>query len=319
MLKPQNAIQTLKTFRHIPDLYWSQKIAESGISLGDIKFDKTSETVFVKPLNLHVAKDKKDFFLRKKFLELAKSCIKNANAKFFVNDEKELVIDIEGIKIIIDTEQELSIIREVFVDGTYNLIYDRPTVIWDIGLNTGMSSLYFSTKENVVGIFGYEPFKMTYDQALRNIALNPEAAQKIQAFNYGVGGEKEETLMLEYNYECKASVGINGMTVDDKKNAERSFSKEEIKLKPARDILASIQSQYPDADIVAKIDCEGAEYDILEALDAEGLLGSLKGIMMEWHNKGPKPLEEKLRKSGFVIFSRRPKSKTIGAIYAVKA
>ncbi|MDY7013066.1 MAG: hypothetical protein SVX43_05600 [Cyanobacteriota bacterium] len=123
MLKPQTAIQTLKTLRHIPDLYWSQKIVESGISLGDLKFDKASETVFVKPLNLHVSKDKKNFFLKKKFLELAKSCIKNANAKFFVSDENELVIEIEGVKIIIDTEQELSIIREVFVDGTYNLIY----------------------------------------------------------------------------------------------------------------------------------------------------------------------------------------------------
>ena len=318
MLKPQTAIQTLKTFRHIPDLYWSQKIVESEVSLGDIKFDKASETVFVKPLKIQVSKDKQDFFLNKKFLELAKSCIKNANAKFFLNDQKELVIEIEGIKIIIDTEQELSIIREVFVDGTYNLIYDRPTVIWDIGLNTGMSSLYFTTKENVVAVFGYEPFKMTYDQALRNIDLNPEAAKKIQAFNYGVGA-KEETLMLEYNYECKASVGVHGVTVDDKKNADRSFSKEEIQLKPAREILASIQAQYPEADVVAKIDCEGAEYEIFEALEAENLLGNLKGIMMEWHNKGPKPLEEKLRKSGFVIFSRRPKSKTIGAIYAVKA
>lgn len=318
MLTTQNTIKMLKTFRHVPDFYWFQKIVESGISISDINFDKTSNTILLKPLGIRVTKEKKIFLLKNKFLALAKSCIRNANAKFFASDEGELIVEIEGIKIIIDTEQELSIVREIFVDGTYNLISDRPTVIWDIGLNTGMSSLYFAAKENVVAIMGYEPFKMTYNQALRNIALNPEVAPKIKAFDYGVGA-KEETLTLDYNYECKASVGIHGVTIQDKANAERSFSQEEIRLKPAGEVLASIQAQYPEADIIAKLDCEGSEYNIISALYADNKLSCLKGVMMEWHNQGPKPLEEYLRKSGFVIFSRRPKSKTIGAIYAVKS
>jgi hypothetical protein len=70
---------------------------------------------------------------------------------------------------------------------------------------------------------------------------------------------------------------------------------------------------------MAKIDCEGSEYEILDALDQANLLNKFKIVIMEWHEKGPEKLETYLRKNNFTIFSRRPKSKAIGMIYAVRS
>jgi hypothetical protein len=39
---------------------------------------------------------------------------------------------------------------------------------------------------------------------------------------------------------------------------------------------------------------------------------------MEWHNKGPDALVKHLQDFGFIIFSRMPRSKNVGTLYAIK-
>lgn len=90
-------------------------------------------------------------------------------------------------------------------------------------------------------------------------------------------------------------------------------------VKSASQILGDIFAQHPDVDFMTKIDCEGSEYDILAVLDQAGLLNKFKIIIMEWHEKGSNELVKYLTKNHFTIFSRRPKSKTVGMIYAVRS
>lgn len=315
-MKTRQKIKTLKNFMRVPDFYWLQKIAEWGLDVNDVDFDKESGKILVKSLNILISKDKDDFLLNPETLRMAKSLQKNHSAKFSVDENDELIGEIEGIKGFIQTEEELLILREVFVDGTYNFIHDKPVVVWDIGMNTGFASLYFASNEKVEAVWGYEPFGQTYQQALRNFDLNP-LAKKIKAFEYGVS-DREQTLVVEYSYEHKASVGIDRIPEEALKQAE-SLSKAEIRIKPATEVLESMRAEHPGLDIVAKIDCEGSEYEILSSLHAHGQLGHLKMVMIEWHEKGPDQLVENLRDSGFAIFSRRPKSKTIGMLYAVRA
>ncbi len=317
LLQTQKLLKRMKTLRHIPDDYWSRKIVDLDLPLGNIEFDSQSQTLFFKPLDVVITKGKHEFLLNSKIFYQAKTLKNTFDAKFYLDHNNELIIDIDSLKIMIQTEQEVSIIHEIFWLGIYNLIYHRPMVILDIGMNTGFASLYFAAKENVQAVFGYEPFKMTYEQALQNFSLNPEIAEKIQAFDYGIGGEAQ-TLEIEYDYACKASIGIEGIAKEFKKNQSQSLVKEEIHIKPIGEILDTVTSQYPGVDIVAKIDCEGSEYDIFKALVEKGQLSLLKAIMMEWHQKGPDPLVDALRKEGFTIFSRLPKSKNIGMIYAVR-
>lgn len=316
-MKIKNPIEKFKTFRKIPDSYWFQKVVELGVNVGELDLDKASGSIYLKKLDISLPKEKYDFLLKPGNLRVAKTLKRLHDARFSIDKDRELFVEIEGIRLFIQTEEELEILREIYIDGTYNIIYDRPLVVWDIGMNTGFVSLALATQENVQAAIGYEPFKMTYEQALRNLQLNPNLAKKIKAVNNGVGG-KEENLEVEYAYECKASVGVNRMPEAFKKNNRESLMKEEIRLLAARDVLESIRAEYPETDIAAKIDCEGSEYDILGSLYASQQLHQLKLLMIEWHEKGPEQLVDWLRRSGFAIFSRRPKSKTIGTLYAVR-
>jgi FkbM family methyltransferase len=309
-------IQQLKAYRRVPDWEWVGKIVDLGIGLGTVSYDRTTGRITLKPLSLSLAKGKHDFLLQKRGLSEARSLQRNADAKFYLNENDELIAEVEGIKAIIQTEEEITILEEIYLQGCYNLIYDKPAVVWDIGMNVGLASLYLASSPNVVAVFSYEPFKATYQQALRNIYLNPAIASKIQPFSYGVGGQKE-TITVDYTPEMRGSVGVNGLP-DRFKQKHQSVVKEAIEIESASIVLDSIRAQYPDLDIIAKIDCEGSEYDIFRTLHAEGKLGSIRAIMMEWHQKGPDALVNDLRKAGFVIFSRRPKSKTIGLIHAVR-
>ena len=45
---------------------------------------------------------------------------------------------------------------------------------------------------------------------------------------------------------------------------------------------------------------------------------AIKIIMMEWHKKGPDALVKHLQDFGFIIFSRMPRSKNVGTLYAIK-
>lgn len=307
-----------KTLQSIPDQYWAKKVVESDISPTAIELKPESEEIFLKFLNLFLTKEKHDFLLEKNSLEQAKSLIKASDAKFSIDKNKELIIDIDGIKMLIETEQEISIIREIFLTGVYNYIYNQPMVVIDIGMNTGFASLYFAAQKNVECVFGYEPFKKTYEQALRNFALNPELSKKINPFDYGLGGQAEK-ITVEYDYSCKASIGVGGIDENYQTHQNQSLIKEEIIIKSIDEVFQSIIHQYPEINIIAKIDCEGSEYGIINSLCSTGQLSRVKAVMMEWHKKGPEPLIECLQQSGFAIFSRLPKSKNVGMLYAVKA
>ena len=164
----------------------------------------------------------------------------------------------------------------------------RPMVMWDIGMNIGLASLYFATKDDVV-VVGHEPLQKTYQLALENSMLNPELSKKIAVFNYGIGGS-DRIEIVEYCHEYKGSVGIRGLVGDanlrrtilgiDEKSTE--FSKDDLMMRKASDVLESIRSAYPGLPVVAKIDCEGAEYEIIDSLYHGGKLTDIEAIMMEW-------------------------------------
>lgn len=317
--KLQQFLKKSQIYRRIPDWFWSEKIFEGDLSFNQLEYDKNTNKILLKPFNFSVSKDENryHFLLKEKNIRLARTLVKDFNTEFTINEKQELVINIQGIKSVIQCEQDLEIIKELFVQGVYNVIHDKPLIVIDIGMNIGWVSLYYAIQNNVQAIYSYEPFKQTYQEALNNFNLNSEIAEKIHPFNYGIS-DKNETINVEYDYELKASIGVEGIPDNMKKNQE-SLQKEEIEIKSATEIFTPIFNQYPEVDFIAKIDCEGSEYQILESLEKANLLSRFKIIIMEWHEKGPDELVEYLTKANFTIFSRRPKSKTIGMIYAVRS
>jgi FkbM family methyltransferase len=273
---------------------------------------KSENEIFIENIGIHLSEAKKKFLVNS--LDLLKPLVEKVNAKFTLEDSDKLKIEINGLSMYVQTWEDLFIINEIFVSQIYNFVTEQPIVVWDIGMNVGIASLYFATKNNVVSVIGYEPIKDTYEQAKENFALNPLHLEKIRTHNLGIG-KTNERLTVKYCYEWKGSIGINRFP-DLGNNYE--YVDREMHLINASDALDMITNEYPGVNVVAKIDCEGAEYDIVETLFISNKLKNLKAIMLEWHNKERnEELIELLCRAGFQLIYLNDKNDTnIGIIYA---
>ena len=275
--------------------------------------DEEKTKLVLNEFGLHLTLEKHSFFTRK--LWLPRSLKEESGVVFSLVNGEELLIETKNFKAIVQSEEDLFILNEILVAGTYNFDHHRPVVVLDVGMNAGIAALSFAAMENVLAVIGYEPFSRTYQQAQRNFGLNPELASKIITHNTGLGAY-ERNLTVEYCYEWKGSVSILGFP--DHKRPGQTISAEDIVLEDVCKVLDSIVARYPGIDIVAKIDCEGAEYELIEALCSANKISAVKIIMMEWHNNGPETLMNRLRASGFSAFSLMPNGK-VGMIYSVNS
>ncbi len=65
-----------------------------------------------------------------------------ASGRFFHSDSGDLFLSIDGITIGITSAEEIYIAHEIFVRGVYNFVTTQEAVVWDIGMNVGIASLF---------------------------------------------------------------------------------------------------------------------------------------------------------------------------------
>lgn len=220
----------------------------------------------------------------------------------------------KDLRLYIESSEEFFIIKEVFVEKDYNLVSNQSFVVFDIGMNIGISSLFFALKNNVTQIYSFEPVVTTYNQAVYNLELNPAYSNKIKAFNFGLGGFSRVEKVL-YNSQAKGNCGIRleSSLVIDKDNAKEI----DINIKNISEVLPDLMAKHSGQKKVLKIDCEGAEYEIVQKLSDTNVLADIDVLLIEWHDKGAKMLEEVLVANDFRVISRHLTSIT-GMIYAFK-
>ena len=243
------------------------------------------------------------FEIKKQFPELA------------LERHKEGVLaSFNGLQLYLESPEEFFIINEVFIEKDYNLLFNDDVVVFDIGMNIGISSLFFALNEKVSKIYSFEPVLPTYDQAVYNLGLNPGYSNKIEAFNFGLGGSARAEKVL-YNSQAKGNCGIrlDLSLVIDEENAQEI----EIYIKNIGDVLPDLVAKHSEKKRVLKIDCEGAEYEILQELSEVNLLNDIDVLLIEWHDKGAKILEDILIANGFWVVSRQLTAIS-GMIYALK-
>ncbi|MCD4753857.1 MAG: FkbM family methyltransferase [Anaerolineaceae bacterium] len=236
---------------------------------------------------------------------------------FVVSDEKLLFIykDIYGY---ITTVEELFILKEIFISQHYNFIWNRDVIVWDIGMNVGYSSLFFSNYPNVISVYGYEPFTSTYECALANIGLNLEIGNKIIPNNLAVGNENTER-NFTYIKNHKGSSGVLGITPNIRhKVDENEVEYQKIQQVTASSVLTNIQNQHTNTNIIIKMDCEGSEYDIIPELVENGNLELVLGLIIEWHQRGPTSIANILTKENYFCFSPSSNNQTTGLLYCIK-
>jgi FkbM family methyltransferase len=219
-----------------------------------------------------------------------------------------------NLRLYIESPEEFFIVKEVFIEKDYNLLSDESFVIFDIGMNIGISSLFFGLKKNVDKIYSFEPVVTTYNQALYNFELNKAFSNKIETFNYGLGGSPRMEKVL-YDAQSKGNCGLR---LDLSPAIDTNRAKEiEISIENIGDILPDLIVKHNKQKIVLKIDCEGAEYEIMQKLSNINLLVEIDVLLIEWHDRGSGMLEDILIKNNFRIISRFLTPIT-GMIYAFK-
>jgi len=215
----------------------------------------------------------------------------------------------------IHTAEELFILREICLSRDYNFQSCGDVVVIDIGMNVGLASLFFASREDVEHVYGFEPFKPTYLQCLRNLEKNHKLSHKISASNFGLAHD-HQTLEVDYDFEYKGQVGIHGTGLI--RSSLKSVSKEKIKLEPIIPEIKKIIDLHPGMGVVCKIDCEGGEYDIFRLFSEHGIPEAIKVIMMEWHQKGPERLLDTLRLNNFRSVATYAYRQDVGMIYAFR-
>ncbi|WP_316759870.1 FkbM family methyltransferase [Pedobacter aquatilis] len=255
------------------------------------------------------------------FLLLGFNLLKNLkdefNATAYFNKEKKLVIEIQNLSYNVQTYEELFILSEIFNQGVYNIALNENFILFDIGMNVAMTSLFLASRSNCIEVNAFEPFTKTYDQALYNISLNPNIKDKININNFGLGNGNY-SITVTYDATIKGNMGINGVPkhLENKKTS----TDEIIEIKDAFTILNGIITNLGNTSTkrILKIDCEGAEYEIFDSLRNSNLLSGFDILMIEWHYKGPETIVEDLNNAGFKHFSFNEKNRSAGMIYAFK-
>lgn len=197
--------------------------------------------------------------------------------------------------IRIDSDADVSVFNEIFVDKEYRIldkiILEAKYPIIDIGAHTGMFSIYARMLNDVVPIFAYEPDEMNYANMKLNLKEN--GIKNVYTKNVAVAGKvAERTLYLSKDSHNHSIV-----------NSESSgdFSGEEKKVF-ATTLTKIFGQNRLNAVSLVKMDCEGAEFEIIKNLP-EDLFNKIAVFYVEYHNYGtdtdPKVLVEIFKRNGF--------------------
>jgi len=206
------------------------------------------------------------------------------------------------------------IVEEIFRNGEYSFDVGASCVVIDIGMNIGLASLYFASRADVKAVYGFEPLKPTYEQAVFNFRINEQCGRKVHPCNYGLG-DGDRQLTLEYYGRMSTVRPIS----DIRHSPKYPTIEETVVIKRAAEALRPILQRYKDETIVLKCDGEGAEKEIFQDLDSAGLLSSIDVIMLEYHFSCDVDLIERLKRNGFMFFRQRTASLETGDFGIIRA
>jgi FkbM family methyltransferase len=172
--------------------------------------------------------------------------------------------------------------------GDYNFLEPvAGNTIIDIGANIADSSLWFALRGAIL-IIGLEPYRWSYNMAIKNVELNNFDGKIILCkAGYGPSGE----------IEIEDSVSNIGTELKEFKGGFKT------KLFSLYDILENYKTLI-GGDILLKMDCEGCEYNLLN--EEADTLRRFKRIIIEYHY-GYEKLITKLKEANFIIKFTKPR------------
>lgn len=218
------------------------------------------------------------------------------------------------VKFKLCSNSDFSIFEEIYLKNAYRISVPAKSILFDIGLNIGMASIYFASNHNIERVYGFEPFVPTYERAIENVNMNSNEIQnKIQTYNYGLSNfEGEKTFQYREDSPGGMRIGFGSSPIErDQKNAET------IRIREAGKEIVRLIHNETDKCFIMKMDIEGSEYDCFENMEKYGLFEKLRIIVMETHDGRADELVDMLERHGFNVYSPYEGGSTmIGMLYA---
>jgi FkbM family methyltransferase len=242
-------------------------------------------------------------------------------AEFRRASDGSVHVRIDGLEFAPANAEEILIIREIFVDGVYNCLPIRPTVVWDIGGNVGMASLFFSRLPCVEHVHAFEPLTNNRRQAEHHYTLNPGSAARITQHPHAVGREAG-SMEATYAPTQRGSFSISRHPAAIERIQGGRLEKllhDTITLVHAVQVLDQLAAAHPQKELLVKMDCEGAENDILPALldtSRRRSAGRIQILLIETHHGYGTGLAKLPHDSGFGVLLRQPRSHDLGYLFA---
>jgi FkbM family methyltransferase len=192
------------------------------------------------------------------------------------------------------SSSDMILIYEILLKAKYKSEYFfpnglKPKVIFDIGGNIGITSIYLSYLFPDSKIYTFEPIPDNFKILKKNI----QNYKNIEAFNIGLGSKNGSFKV----YLSNDPENFGGMSFypDPVGNKSDSYISCEVK-----DINEVINKLSIKSIGLIKIDTEGSEYDILKALK-ENILKNTSWITGELHGNKDFELLNYLNNLGFSI------------------
>ncbi len=301
--------------KRVGSLHWARVMYNYG--RGNLAVRANSSGALVaSPIHVNLTPGRHDFVLEG--WECAHNLAK-AGARFRVAENGDLRVTIDEISVPVLNKEDLFILGEMHVAGSYELEISGEVLILDVGMNVGHASLYFARKMPQARIVAFEPLKPTFERAQRNLGENPTLASRIEAKPFGLA-DADGSFEIDYADAVPGLASMYGLP--EHRKAYLPTRKEKLVVRDAAAAFDEATAGYPNRTIVMKIDCEGAEYRILDRLIETGKLARVQVLMIEWHRLAaehdPKKLASQLHENGFVCVLQDAKAADAGMLYAVR-
>jgi hypothetical protein len=146
----------------------------------------------------------------------------------------------------------------------------HPKVIYDLGANVGVSSLFFASLFPKATIYGFEPLPENFEVCLLNYRGIPNSSQ---VFPWAIGSKTGQAI-----FDCKNDSRGGRLESTNQDPNLQTIAQIQVKIISIADLINKEGLPPPD---FLKIDVEGAEYDVLAGL--AGYEDSVGSIYLETH------------------------------------
>lgn len=219
-----------------------------------------------------------------------------------------------GLSFYKANHNTLSIFKEIFINKVYDrgeVKIDEGDIVFDIGANVGVFSLYASQKKGTQ-VFAFEPHPQNFEILMNNV--NQNKLTNVKCFDFALGSENGDRILMEGS--IAGGHMLSHIGVYEKEVSEYARGVLEVKSRT----FASIKKDLNLAKIdFVKLDCEGAEGEIIKSLGKSGL-SDINKMAIEFHDNhsilSHEEIIAELQNAGFKTTLKWDGQSYFGYIYA---